>query len=153
LPATNSRYLIDSNVFIAGTKSGWTRTTDLIVQLLDGPFELIGDEVLYFEYDKWAKILGIYDLFNYLARRVTINNPTEGEISKCAPFFETYMPDPPNLPVVSNFADMIHAATCLGTDAILITNDRHFDKIKTVKLIEVWSIPEAISMLSPPINP
>ena len=141
MPATSSRYLIDNNLFIAATKRGWTRSTDLLTYLLDGPFELIGDEVLYFEYDKWAKIIGVYDLFNYLDRRVIINNPIEGEISKCAPFFET------------DFADMIHAATCLGTDAVLITNDRHFDKIKTAKLVEVWSITEAIRALSPPINP
>jgi predicted nucleic acid-binding protein len=142
LPATNSRYLIDNNIFIAATKTGWTRSTDLLVHLLDGPNELICDEVLFFEYSKWAKIVGVHDLFNYLERRVIINNPIEGEISKCAPFFE-----------MTDFADMIHAATCLGTNAILITNDGHFDRIKTAKLIEVWSIPEAISKLSPPINP
>lgn len=141
MPAPNSRYLIDNNLFIAATKSGWTRSTDLLTYLLDGPFELIGDEALYFEYDKWAKILGTHDLFNYLGRRVIIDNPTEGEISKCATFFET------------GFADIIHAATCLGVDAVLITNDNHFNEIKKSKLIEVWSITEAIERLSPPINP
>jgi hypothetical protein len=84
---------------------------------------------------------------------VIINNPTEGEISKCTPFFETDMPEPPNLPVIINFADMIHAATCFGADAILITEDKHFNKIKKSKLIEVWSKAEAIRRLSPPINP
>lgn len=141
MPEVSSRYLIDSNLFIAATKTGWKRSTDLLVHLLDSPNELVGDEVLYFEYDKWAKILGAYDLFNYLSRRVIINNPIEGEISKCAPFFENAI------------ADMIHAATCLGTDAILITNDRHFDKIKTARIIEVRSIAEAIKTLSPPNNP
>jgi hypothetical protein len=68
LPAANSRYLIDNNIFIAATKPRWTRTTDLLVYLLDGPNELIADEVLCFEYNKWAKILGVRDLFNYLAR-------------------------------------------------------------------------------------
>ena len=63
MPATSSRYLIDNNLFIAATKRGWTRSTDLLTYLLDGPFELIGDEVLYFEYDKWAKIIGVYGGF------------------------------------------------------------------------------------------
>lgn len=40
--------------------------------------------------------------------------------------------------------DMYHAATCLQADAILITNDRHFDKINDDKIIEVWSISKAI---------
>jgi predicted nucleic acid-binding protein len=88
------------------------------------------------------KIIGANDLFAYLRRRVIINDPLEGEISRCVPFFKE-----------ANLADMIHAATCLASEAILITNDRHFDRIKRVGLIEVWSIADAISLLSPPINP
>ena len=40
--------------------------------------------------------------------------------------------------------DIYHAATCLQEGAILITNDRHFDKINDEKIIEVWSITRAI---------
>lgn len=142
MPEVGSRYLIDNNLFIAATKTGWKRSTDLLVHLLDSPIELIGNEVLYFEYEKWAKIIGAHDLFNYLNRRVIINNPIEGEISQCAPFFDE-----------SQFADMIHAATCLGTRAIIITNDKHFDEIKRASLIEVWSINYAIKILNPSVNP
>jgi len=65
-----------------------------------------------------------------------INNPNDEEVSKCAVFF----PD-------DQLADMIHAACCLSTGAILITNDHHFDKIKRNGLIRVWSITEAINKL------
>jgi predicted nucleic acid-binding protein len=44
-------------------------------------------------------------------------------------------------------ADVLHAATCLQTGAILITNDKHFDRIKKKGLIEVWSIGEAVKKL------
>jgi predicted nucleic acid-binding protein len=44
-------------------------------------------------------------------------------------------------------ADVLHAATCLQTGAILITNDKHFDRIKKEGLIEVWSIGEAVKKL------
>jgi hypothetical protein len=69
------------------TKTGWTRSTDLLVFLIDGPHELICNDVLLFEYEKWAKIIGANDLFAYLRRRVIINDPLEGEISRCVPFF------------------------------------------------------------------
>ena len=40
--------------------------------------------------------------------------------------------------------DIYHAATCLQEGAVLITNDRHFDRINAEKIIEVWSINKAI---------
>jgi len=40
--------------------------------------------------------------------------------------------------------DIYHAATCLQEGAVVITNDRHFDKINDEKIIEVWSISKAI---------
>lgn len=43
--------------------------------------------------------------------------------------------------------DIYHAATCLQTGSILITNDKHFDKIKSDKIIEVWNISAAIEKL------
>jgi predicted nucleic acid-binding protein len=42
---------------------------------------------------------------------------------------------------------VVHAATCLHTGAILISNDAHFDGIKEDGIIEVWSITEAIKKL------
>jgi len=41
-------------------------------------------------------------------------------------------------------SDIVHAATCLYADAILITNDNHFNKIKNDGLVEVWSNTKAI---------
>jgi predicted nucleic acid-binding protein len=43
--------------------------------------------------------------------------------------------------------DVLHAATCLQTGAALITNDRHFDRIKKEGIIEVLSLGEAIKKL------
>ncbi|MDD2251669.1 MAG: hypothetical protein PHQ10_01720 [Dehalococcoidales bacterium] len=47
----------------------------------------------------------------------------------------------------SELSDIVHAATCLYTDAILITNDAHFNKIKQAEIIEVWSNTKAIKRL------
>jgi predicted nucleic acid-binding protein len=44
-------------------------------------------------------------------------------------------------------ADVLHAASCLQSKAVLITNDRDFDRIKESGVIEVWNISEAIRKL------
>ncbi|MEM3402900.1 MAG: PIN domain-containing protein [Candidatus Hadarchaeales archaeon] len=54
-------------------------------------------------------------------------------IKVCRPYF------PPKEAV-----DALLAATCLQEGAVLITNDRHFDKINREGIIEVWSTSEAI---------
>ena len=44
-------------------------------------------------------------------------------------------------------ADIAHAATCLQEDAISITDDRHFERIRDEGIVEVWSISKAIRSL------
>ncbi len=41
-------------------------------------------------------------------------------------------------------SDILHAATCLQMDAVLTSNDRHFDRIPDEGIIEVWSTTKAI---------
>jgi predicted nucleic acid-binding protein len=47
----------------------------------------------------------------------------------------------------TDLADVMHAATCLQERAILISNDRHFDRIRDAGVLEVWSIADAIRIL------
>jgi predicted nucleic acid-binding protein len=44
----------------------------------------------------------------------------------CRPFFPE-----------SQYADIVHAATCLEAGAIIVTNDAYFKKIREAGLIEV----------------
>lgn len=44
-------------------------------------------------------------------------------------------------------ADAVHAAACLQSGAVLISNDKHFDGIRKMKIIEVLKISEAIEKL------
>jgi predicted nucleic acid-binding protein len=136
LPARSSRYLLDNTVFIAAVKRGWTKSTELVYHLLDGPAELFADELLIFEYERYTEALGASDLLNYLKNVVIRVNPTQEEIDACAPFFPE-----------SELSDVIHAATCLYLDAVLITNDKHFDRIKKDGLVEVWSNTKAIKRI------
>jgi predicted nucleic acid-binding protein len=136
LPEKSSRYLLDNTVFIAAVKRKWTKSTELIYYLLDSPAELFANELLIFEYEKYARGLGTYELLNYMKKTVIQVNPSQEEIDACAPFFPK-----------SELSDIVHAGTCLYADAILITNDNHFNKIKNSGLVKVWSNTKAIKIL------
>jgi len=134
----STRFLLDTNVFIAAAKRGWTRTTELIIKLIDGQEDLIADEALIGEYGRYAKDLGDFGqlLLYRLLQEVVVLEQSDDEISRCLPFF------PEN-----QEADVLHAATCLSAGGILISNDKHFEKIRSAGIIEVWTISEAIDRL------
>lgn len=46
MPARSSRYLLDNTVFIAAVKRRWTKSTELVYNLLDIPAELFANELL-----------------------------------------------------------------------------------------------------------
>jgi predicted nucleic acid-binding protein len=131
LPDRSSRYLLDNTVFIAAVKRKWTKSTQLIYHLLDSPAELFANELLIFEYEKYAKALGTCELLNYMKKSIIYVNPSQEEIDACAPFFPE-----------SELSDIVHAATCLYADAILITNDNHFNKIKNSDLSRCGATPK-----------
>ncbi len=56
---------------------------------------------------------------------------------KFLPLCKSYFP-------AGQLIDIYHAATCLQESAVLITYDRHFDRINAEKIIEVWSISKVI---------
>ena len=140
------RFLLDTNVFIAAFKSGYTWTTQLILKLLTDPsIELIINSVLLEEYKFWLnklsnKIPRIKEqakiLYSLIISKATLVEPDSYHIEQCKPFI------PKN-----ELADLYHAATCLKTNAILITNDKDFDKIAEKGIIEVWSITKAVKEL------
>lgn len=134
----STRFLLDTNVFIAAAKSGWTRTTDLVLRLVGGDEDLIGNEALVGEYRKYAADLGDYGqlLLDQLLQKAVILEISEEVIAQCTPFFAE-----------DQVADILHAATCLSTGGILISNDRHFEKIQQAGMIEIWTISEAIDRL------
>jgi predicted nucleic acid-binding protein len=130
------KFLIDTNLFIAAVKK-WTRSTDLLVYLLTGSeIELIANEVLVGEYRKYASKLGALDFFEVICNEVEIVDPSEENIIKCKPYFP-----------YNEAADVVHAATCMQSGALLISNDKHFDKIRQHGAIEVWKISEGIEKL------
>jgi predicted nucleic acid-binding protein len=112
-------------------------STDLLILLLTDPeIKIIANDVLLDEYRRFALRLDVWDFFEFIQGVVDVVNPTEESIMKCKTYFSE-----------NEFADTVHAATCIDSDAVLISNDKHFDKIKNMKIIEVWNINEAIEKL------
>ena len=65
LPERCTRFLIDSNLFIAAVKNGWTKSSKLLSVLLDGSFELVANRSLLAEYEKYAQQLDAEYVFFY----------------------------------------------------------------------------------------
>ena len=130
------RFLVDTNLFISAIKK-WAKSTDLLIYLLTDPeIELIANDVLLDEYSKFSSELRAPEFFELIHSVTIIDNPSEEYVLDCKQYF------PKN-----QMADAVHAATCLQSDAVLISNDKHFDKIRGMKIIKVWKISEAIEKL------
>ena len=130
--------MLDTNVFIAASKRGWTKTSELVLRLIEGEEDLIANDALIGEYGKYAGSLGDNGRFLYdrLLQKVAILEISDDAIAQCMPLF----PD-------GQAADVLHAATCLSAGGTLISNDRHFENVKQTGIIEVWTISEAIAKL------
>lgn len=140
------RFLLDTNVFIAAFKSGYTKTTRLILKLIVDPsIELVVDSILLREYRIWLNKLSsrlprvreqAEILYSLIISKAIIVEPDLKHIEQCKPFL------PKN-----EYADLYHAATCLKANAVLITNDKDFNKIAERGIINVWSITKAVKEL------
>ena len=142
LRTATQTFLLDTNVFIAAVKNP-TRQADtlrLLLKLIEDPsIRLVGNDLLAEEMLRYAELLKSQTatvLVSALLDKMEFVQVSKKYRKICKTHIRT--PDK---------ADVLHAATCLQTGAILITNDKHFDKIKKEGLIEVWSISEALKRL------
>ncbi len=133
-------FLVDTNLFIASIKNPKKETTSLklLLGLIDdATIVLIGNEFLIMEMEKYAQVFKSErgkEILQKLMDKMEVADVDEKFLRIC----KLYFPE-------DELIDTYHAATCLQEGAILITNDRHFDKIKDEKIIEVWSISKAIA--------
>lgn len=134
--------MLDSNVFIAAIKNPrkQTNTLRLLLKIIEDPdIALVGNELLLEEMLRYAEILKsqtIATIVAALLRKTSMVRVSENYRRVCKAYIKT--PDR---------ADVLHAATCLQTGAILITNDRHFDRLRNEGIIKVWTIKESIETL------
>ncbi len=136
------QFLADTNLFIAAIKNPKKETASLrlILEIIDNiNVILIGNEFLILEMEKYAEVFESKrgkEILRKLIDKTEIVDVDEKFLRLCKPYFPE-----------DELIDIYHAATCLQTGAILITNDKHFDKIKSDRIIEVWNISVAIGKL------
>ncbi len=136
------KFLLDTNVFIAAVKDPerQTGTLRLLLKIITDPgIGLVGNVLLAAELSRYAELFESERaavLIAALLAKMEVGIVTEGCVRACRAYIST--PDR---------VDVLHAATCLQTGAALITNDRHFDRIKAAGIIEVLSVGEAIKRL------
>ena len=133
------RFLVDTNLFIAAIKNPKKETTSLrlLLELIDDTTAvLIGNEFLIMEMKKYSQVFESMrgkEILQKLIGKTEVVDIDEKFLRLC----KSYFPQ-------EELIDIYHAATCLQEDAVVITNDRHFDKINDEKIIEVWSISKTI---------
>jgi predicted nucleic acid-binding protein len=136
------KYLLDTNVFIAAIKDPKkeTKTLQLILEMIEREnIYLMGDEFLAEEMVRYAEEFKSETaswILSALLEKMELIEVGENFIKICMNYIKT-----------PNKADIIHAAVCLKTDAILITNDTHFNKIRDEGIIKVWGISRGIKEL------
>jgi predicted nucleic acid-binding protein len=135
-------FLLDNNVFVAAIKrsGGETATLSLLLRLIqDRGIRLVGNEFLLEEMARYAEVFEsemASSLLYALITKMEVVDVQGKYITICRSYMDT-----------DDLADIVHAATCLQTDAILITNDHHFDPVRDEGIVEVWSITGAIRKL------
>ncbi len=113
---------------------------DLLLRIIGEPaIHIVGNDLRVEEMLRYAQLLRsetTLAMVSALLEKMEIMEVKETYRRACKPYIST--PDK---------ADILHAATCLQTDSILITNDRHFKKINDAGIIKVWGISRAIENL------
>ena len=117
----------------------------MILECINNPeIVLVGNDILILEMKKYRekfKSLTASMIYSLIIRKTMVIIPSEENVEKCKNYF------PPE-----KIKDVLHAATALESKSVVITNDKHFNTIRDEKLIEVWSISEAITNLLPSTN-
>ena len=135
-------FLLDTNVFIAAIKNPKkeTQTLGLILKIIEREdVQLVGDEFLVEEMIRYAEEFKSETaswILSALLEKMELVDVGKNFLKICKSYIKT-----------PNMADILHAAVCLKTEAILITNDKHFNNIRDEGIITVWSISKVIKEL------
>ena len=111
-------FLLDTNVFIAAIKDPKkeTQSLGLILKVIEREdVQLVGDEFLVEEMIRYAeefKSEAASWILSALLEKMELVDVGKNFLKICKSYIKT-----------PNMADILHAAACLKTEAILITND------------------------------
>jgi len=143
-PARPDSVLLDTNVFVSAVKNPAreTATFRLIANLLGREeVRLVGNDVLAGEYLRYAQLFPsptAAAIASAILERMETVRVEERFLAACAPYFGP-----------GHASDRVHAATCLQTGAVLVSNDRDFEAIRKAGLVEVATIKDALERWVP----
>lgn len=135
-------FLVDTNVFISAIKDPRKRTGTLrlLIHIIGEPsIHIVGNDILLEEMARYAELLKsetAATILYALISKMEIVNVQNKYLKICKNYIKT-----------PNTADILHAATCLQTNATLISNDRHFQQINYQGIINVWTTTKAIQKI------
>lgn len=135
-------FLLDTNAFISAIQDPRRQTgpLSLILHIIEEPgIGLVGNTPLAEKMARYAELLKsetAATLLYALIAKIEIVKIQENYLKIC----KTYIETPDN-------AEILHAATCLQTNATLISNDHHFNRIRNEGIIKVRNTTEAIKKL------
>ena len=135
-------FLLDTNVLIAAIKDPKKeiKTLQLILTIIEREdIHLVGDEFLVEEMVRYAEEFKSETaswILSALLNKMKLVDVGKNLIKICQNYIKT-----------PNIADILHAAVCLKSDAILISNDTPFNKIRDEGIIKVWNISRVIKEL------
>ena len=137
------KFLVDTNVFVAAVKAALKHQrkpnslTLLLYLINEESIHLIGNALLKNEYRKYSTLSPTAkQILTKLLKKMQIIGYETESMNRCIPYFPA-----------SSIADAVHASTCLKENAILISNDTDFDRIKQAAIIAVWSTLDALQNL------
>ncbi len=139
-----TRLLLDNNVFVAAIHNPRreTRSLQLLIEIIrNSNIHLAGNRYLLEEMSKYSEVYPSPTallLLRALISKMDVITVQDRYVKLCMNYMS---PDSP--------VDIVHAATCLQTDSVLISNDKHCQRIKQEKIITVWSINDALQLLLP----
>lgn len=117
-----------------------TQTLRLLAKIIEDPnIKLVANELLVEEMLRYAELLRSPTAATIVAAligKTSLVKVSQNYRAICKAYVKT-----------PNKADVLHAATCLQAGAVMISNDRHFNRIGDEGIIKVWSIADAIKKL------
>lgn len=132
--------MIDTNVFISAVKKPRGDTLQLLLRIIDDPeIELVGNDLLLEEMIRYGRLFKSETallIMGSIINKMGIVRVKDNYIKACRPYISA-----------QSLIDIVHAATCLQTDSILVTNDKDFNEIKDRGIIQIWNIAEALKSL------
>lgn len=139
-----TRLLLDNNVFVAAiyNPKRETRSLQLLIEIIrNRNLHLVGNRYLLEEMSRYSEVYPSPTallLLRALISKMDVITVQDRYVKLCLNYMSSDSP-----------VDIVHAATCLQTDSVLISNDKHFQRIKQEKIITVWSINDALQILLP----